>query len=266
MAIPMKSPQNSPSIEDLLIKGDLASLSAEQRTEYYMRVCTSIGLNPMTQPFSYLVLNGKLTLYANRACADQLRKINGISIEIVSQEIKDGLMTVHVRAKDAKGRTDEDLGVVSFGAAKGEMAANMVLKAITKAKRRVTLSISGLGYLDETEVEDIPSHAKLVLPPHDPKTGEIKEDKSIETSPRPTPQPTDDTVAKAAGAPGTDAPAELTDAMQLADDTLAKAAKNGTATLKTAWLNLEKDEKAALMHRMDDHKKVAELADSMAGG
>lgn len=145
------------TIEDLLIRGDLASLSPQQRTEYYMRVCNSLGLNPMTQPFSYITLNGKLTLYATRACADQLRKLNGISIEIVDQELKEGLLTVHVRAKDKAGRMDEDIGVVSVGGLKGEAAANAALKAVTKAKRRVTLSISGLGYLDETEVEDIPA-------------------------------------------------------------------------------------------------------------
>jgi hypothetical protein len=40
--------------------------------------------------------------------------------------------------------------------------ANTILKAITKAKRRVTLSICGLGWLDETEVEDIPAEAKAL--------------------------------------------------------------------------------------------------------
>ena len=34
---------------------------------------------------------------------------------------------------------------------------NAKLKAITKAKRRVTLSICGLGFLDETEIETIPT-------------------------------------------------------------------------------------------------------------
>jgi hypothetical protein len=34
--------------------------------------------------------------------------------------------------------------------------ANAIMKAVTKAKRRVTLSICGLGFLDETEVETIP--------------------------------------------------------------------------------------------------------------
>jgi hypothetical protein len=153
------------AIESVLIKGDLSKLTEQQRSEYYMRLCHSIGLNPMTQPFQYLTLNGKLVLYARRDCADQLRKINGISVEIVSQDKADGLLSVHVRAKDRDGRADEDLGVVAFpDTLKGEAAANTILKAVTKAKRRVTLSLSGLGFLDETEVEDISAQVKRPNP------------------------------------------------------------------------------------------------------
>lgn len=165
MTLPARHQEAKPpatTIEDVLIRGDLSKLNEQQRTEYYLRLCNSIGLNPMTQPFQYLTLNGKLVLYARRDCADQLRKINGISIEIVSQDRADGLLSIHVRAKDRDGRTDEDLGVVAFGEnLKGENAANTILKAVTKAKRRVTLSLSGLGFLDETEVADIPPGAKI---------------------------------------------------------------------------------------------------------
>jgi hypothetical protein len=41
-------------------------------------VCKSLGLNPSTRPFGYLVLNGKLQLA--RRVRGQLRKISGISI------------------------------------------------------------------------------------------------------------------------------------------------------------------------------------------
>jgi len=47
---------------------------------------------------------------------------------------------------------------------------NALMKAVTKAKRRVTLSICGLGMLDETEVETIPSARPVVVVP---ETGEI---------------------------------------------------------------------------------------------
>jgi hypothetical protein len=42
------------------------------------------------------------------------------------------------------------------GNLKGDALANALMKAETKAKRRVTLSIAGLGWLDETELETIP--------------------------------------------------------------------------------------------------------------
>lgn len=170
--IPAKKQETpAPStIEAVLMKGDLSALSQEQRLDYYNQVCKSLGLNPLTRPFDYLTLNGKLTLYARRDAADQLRKINGISVEIVSQEFAHGLLTIHVRAKDRDGRTDEDLGVVAFPEAlKGDAAANAILKAVTKAKRRVTLSLSGLGFLDETEVEDIPAPAKQTY--REPESG-----------------------------------------------------------------------------------------------
>jgi hypothetical protein len=160
MSVPAKQISAS-TIEDVIAYGDLSKLTEQQRTDYYVNLCKSLGLNPLTQPFEYLTLNNKLVLYAKRACADQLRKINGISLQVVSQDEKDGLLTVHVRAEDQTGRKDEDLGAVNFpDTLRGEGRANAILKAVTKAKRRVTLSICGLGFLDETEVEDIPALAK----------------------------------------------------------------------------------------------------------
>jgi hypothetical protein len=146
------------TIEDVLIRGDLSKLTENQRNQYYMQVCQSLGLNYLTRPFDYLMLSGKLVLYAKRDCADQLRKINGISIQIVGQDFEDGLYTVHARATDKTGRTDEDFGVVAFKNAGNEFSANAKMKAITKAKRRVTLSISGLGLLDETEIPEPVQH------------------------------------------------------------------------------------------------------------
>src|SRR5512143_3625952 len=97
--IPTKK-QQEPSlstIEAVLIKGDLSRLSEEQRLEYYNSVCKSVGLNPLTRPFEYIVLNGKLQLYARKDATDQLRRINSISVDILSQSFEAGLLTVHVR-------------------------------------------------------------------------------------------------------------------------------------------------------------------------
>lgn len=147
-------------MERVLIVGDLADLTEEERVRYYKATCKSLGLNPLTRPFAYIVLQGKLTLYARRDCADQLRRINGISIEIVSKKITDDVLTVHVRAMDKYGRVDEDIGAVDIYDLQGEKLSNAMMKCLTKAKRRVTLSISGLGFADESEVEDISDEAQ----------------------------------------------------------------------------------------------------------
>lgn len=44
------------------------------------------------------------------------------------------------------------------------------MKAETKAKRRVTLSVAGLGWLDETEVVSVPDARPVTV---DPETGEV---------------------------------------------------------------------------------------------
>jgi hypothetical protein len=152
------SPQPLPPevVEKVVIGGDLAGLNATQRAEYYGAVCRSLGLNPLTKPFEYLNLNGKLRLYALRDCADQLRRLHGISIYIANRERMSDIYIVTARAKDRQGREDESTGAVTVGNLKGDALANALMKAETKAKRRVTLSIAGLGWLDETELETIP--------------------------------------------------------------------------------------------------------------
>jgi hypothetical protein len=139
--------------EKVLLGGDLQKLSPNERLSYYNGVCTSLGLNPLTRPFEYITLNGKLTLYARKDCTEQLRSLRGVSVAILSREIMDGMYVVTARASDHTGRTDESIGAVAIEKMQGEAKANAMMKAETKAKRRVTLSFCGLGMLDESEVE-----------------------------------------------------------------------------------------------------------------
>lgn len=154
-------PATIDAIERTMIEGDLSALSPEQRTTYYMRVCTSLGLNPLTKPFAYLRLNGKLVLYALKDCTEQLRKINGVSIVGMVDTLSEGVYIVKASARDKSGREDMSTGAVAVEGLKGEAKANAMMKAETKAKRRVTLSICGLGILDETEVETIPGAVEV---------------------------------------------------------------------------------------------------------
>ena len=152
------------TLERVLVSGDLAGLSESQRLDYYRAVCESLGLNPLTRPFEYLRLNGRLVLYATRAAADQLRAIHGISIVDARVEHKDDLVVVTVRGRNRDGREDVEIGVVSVAGLRGDALANAEMKALTKAKRRLTLSLAGLGWLDETEAESIPGAQREPAP------------------------------------------------------------------------------------------------------
>lgn len=164
---------NSPQslVESVVIQGDLAKLAPAERVLYYREVCESLGLNPLTRPFQYITLNGKLVLYASRDATDQLRASRAISVEITAREwLQDaGLYVVTASARLAD-RKDSSIGAVNVKGLSGEALANALMKAETKAKRRVTLSIAGLGMLDETEVGSIPDAAAAIV---DQETGEI---------------------------------------------------------------------------------------------
>jgi len=163
--------QNSASmIEQVVIDGDLAALQPQQRVIYYKNVCETLGLNPLTKPFAYIRLNGKLTLYALRGATDQLRQLRGISVELTERETINGVHIVTAKATDTKGRSDTSTGAVSIDGLKGEKLANALMKAETKAKRRVTLSLVGLGWLDESELATVPTAQPVTV---DQSTGEI---------------------------------------------------------------------------------------------
>ena len=143
------------TLEKVVVNGDLSQLSTADRIQYYKTVCESVGLNPATSPFEYLKLSGKLTLYPKRDATDQLRRVHRVSVTITDRQRLEDVYIVTARAATPDGRTDESTGVVTIANLKGDNLANALMKAETKAKRRVTLSICGLGMLDESEIETI---------------------------------------------------------------------------------------------------------------
>ncbi|HEH5460129.1 TPA: hypothetical protein SHD29_001209 [Campylobacter coli] len=142
-----------------LVKGDLSKLSDVERASYVKNLCESLGLNMLTKPFEYIVLNGKLTLYANKSATDQLRQIRKVSITKTEVAQVGDIYMVTAYAATPDGRTDCDTGALNIKNLGGDNLANAIMKAITKAKRRVTLSICGLGMLDESELETIDEKA-----------------------------------------------------------------------------------------------------------
>jgi hypothetical protein len=141
-------------LERVIASGDLSRLTPEERNALYVQTCSSLGLNPMTRPFEYVTLQGKMVLYARKDATDQLRAIRDVSVSIASREKVGELLIVTARATIG-GRSDESIGAVALEGLRGSDLANAYMKAETKAKRRVTLSICGLGFLDETEIGDV---------------------------------------------------------------------------------------------------------------
>lgn len=148
--------QQNEIIASIVLKGDISGLNNEQRVVYVRQVCDRLGIDWTTQPFQILKLNGKERLYATKDATDQVRKVNGVSIYKLEKSIDSGLCIFMAYARDKTGKEDASSGAVPIDGLKGENLANAIMKAETKAKRRVTLSICGLGMLDENEIEAIP--------------------------------------------------------------------------------------------------------------
>ena len=144
------------AIEAALLHGDLKRLTVAERLVFYQARCRSAGLDPKCRPFAYLELNGKTVLYALKECAEQLNSIHGIShmVSGITVNEKGGIIEVMVEAEMRNGRRTFDMGCVKIGGLTGEALANAKMKAITKAKRRATLSLCGLGDMpDESELD-----------------------------------------------------------------------------------------------------------------
>jgi hypothetical protein len=177
------APLDIAPIERVLIQGDLSQLKPEERVAYVKAVCDSLGINWLTRPFEYLELPDPAdkrrkitTLYARKDCTDQLRNRNAASSKIVNREVVEGVYIVTARAT-CGNREEESIGAVplvkeggkwknngernvfepdgTFIPLRPEERANAMMKAETKAKRRATLSLFGLGFTDESEIETI---------------------------------------------------------------------------------------------------------------
>jgi len=161
------------ALEEFVVRGNLAALSPADKANHYIQLCHSLGLNPATKPFEYITLQGKETLYARRDATEQLRKIHNVSLDITGRESVGDVYVVTARATMPDGRRDESTGVVSIVGLKGEALANKLMSCETKAKRRVTLSIVGLGILDESEFDTIPTNRFEQLAPEAPKAATV---------------------------------------------------------------------------------------------
>ena len=162
----------SHGVEAALMHGDIAKLSAKERVDFYLALCNSLRLNPLTRPFTFIKDDGgKLQPYASKECVEQLRKMYKVSTRILSREWQDDLYIITVEASTPDGRMEESQGIVCI-TSQGQKRANEMMKAETKAKRRVTLSLLGLGLSHDDDALGVA---------FDPRTGELQGDDPEET-------------------------------------------------------------------------------------
>jgi hypothetical protein len=162
------------TLSTLILKGDISRLSDQEKIGYYKAICERLGVDPMTKPFDYLVLQGKQTLYLNKGGAEQLSKIHSVSLSITESKKLDDIYVVTARATSpTPPRWNDSTGAVSVKNLYGDALCNAMMKAETKAKRRATIGLLGLAMLDETEIETIPNATKIQVA--DIEAGEIVE-------------------------------------------------------------------------------------------
>lgn len=155
------------TFEKLVLHGNLSSLTPQEKVIYYNGYCQRLGLDPFTQPFKILKLNGREVLYCDRSGTQQLSKLHNVSHDVKSRElIKEvDVYQVTARASLPDGRFTDSIGAVTIAGLKGDAYANAIMKAETKAKRRATLDLLGLGILDETEIDTIPNANVINIEP-----------------------------------------------------------------------------------------------------
>jgi hypothetical protein len=174
-------PPDPKAVEQAMLIGDISQMTDAQRIAYYVATCRSLHLNPLTKPFQALKGDdGKITLYPDKGCAEQLRKLHKVSVKVVGREFLDDLYIVTVRATTPDGREEEAQGVVPISKPRGAWKeyeykgqprrrfepeidsqgqevmvpmtgadrAAALMRCETKAKRRATLAICGLGLPD----------------------------------------------------------------------------------------------------------------------
>lgn len=165
----LQSASDQSVVSALILNGDLSKLSSADKVKYYNGYCDRLGLDPFTKPFDILRLNGKEVLYCTRTGTQQLNKLHSVSHTITSRDLIEaaGIYQVTARASLPDGRCTESIGAVNIAGLKGEAYANSIMKAETKAKRRSTLDLLGLGVLDESEVDSIPNAHTVPLSPKD---------------------------------------------------------------------------------------------------
>lgn len=157
------------ALEHVLATGDLAQFAPKQRIAYYLHICHRLGIASESRPFDWLTLDGKLVLYPNKSCTEQLRRQHQISVKLTRREIVGDLYVVEVEGSRPNGQTDFASKYVPLRDGRGNRLAgrdlaNAFAKCETGAKRRLTLSMIGLAAVPD--LDDVEKVRYVVVDAH----------------------------------------------------------------------------------------------------
>jgi len=180
----------------ILKTDNLATLTQQEREEYYLARCEALSLDPLSKPFSYLEMkDGKggtrMILYFNKNACDQLRE--NLRMKFGKPEFKKSdcgeYLQAEVMFELPNGRVEFATAAVPLvreeiewikspdgskvKVVKGiktlspDEKANAVMKLETKLKNRATMSAMGSGMMDESELDTM-SDLIVKTIPHSP--------------------------------------------------------------------------------------------------
>jgi hypothetical protein len=137
----------NPEIQKVITaeNGRCDKLDPQQKEEYSGWICTVMGVSPALRPVDFIPTKNGIRPYLNKGAAELIRDARKISITSIEVTEQNGMFVVMCHVKDVSGRVDVDLGVCM----KGDEPNNALMKAVTKAKRRATLSMCRLGGIIE---------------------------------------------------------------------------------------------------------------------
>lgn len=135
---------------------DTKALTQEERMATLAGLSRALGLNPLTNSVRFLPMQGGEVLYVTRQATDQIAARLRLRREtLVGPEVRDiggqKMVFCQVRVTAPDGRSEVATATLPL-----RDPANDLMKCETKAKRRATLSLAGLGLLTEEETETIP--------------------------------------------------------------------------------------------------------------
>lgn len=145
--IEQPEPQLAGEIQAIIVRdgGKCDALNDVQRVGYLNFLCAKACVDPTLRPFDLIPTKNGLRPYANKDCAALIRDGRGVSVTELKMQVVNNICIATASGRDRTGRVDTEIGACPMG----EEPHNNMMKAVTKAKRRLTLSLCRLGSLVE---------------------------------------------------------------------------------------------------------------------